>query len=138
MDLVLDASVTLAWSFDDEQNSYADGMLTRLTSGQATAAAPPIWPAEVVNGLLIAERRGRHTADQTTRLVADISQLPVAVETGGLALLGPAVLTLARAHNLSIYDAIYLELALRLGLPLATVDTRLSRAAPTAGVAIAE
>lgn len=137
MDLVLDASVVLAWSFDDEQDDYADRLLTRLTSGEATAAAPAVWPSEVVNGLLVAERRGRHTPAQTSQLVADLSQLPVAVETPGWAHLGESVAFLARAHGLSAYDATYLDLAVRLRLPLATLDTRLRKAAEAVGVPLA-
>ncbi len=134
---MLDASVALAWSFEDEHDDYADRILSRLTSGGASAVAPPVWPSEVVNGLLVAERRGRHTAAQTTQLVADLSQLPVDVESTRISVTGAPVLAVARMQKLSVYDASYLELALRLGLPLATVDGRLRAAAGEMGVALA-
>lgn len=138
MDLVIDASVAAAWFFPDESDEYADAILSRLRGGTTTAAAPAIWPSEVVNSFLVAERRGRTSEAKTARYVADLADLPVAVEVGGVALMGAQVLGLAREHRLSIYDASYLELAARVGLPLATIDARLKKAAEAIGLTIAE
>lgn len=132
MPFVLDASVALAWSFRDEQNTYAHWMLRRLEDDPAVV--PVVWLLEVANGLLVAERRGRFTAADVAQVCGALADLPI--EWSDLTLdqaLGP-VLDLARAHGLSAYDAAYLELAMREGLPLATQDDALRVAAERAGV----
>jgi predicted nucleic acid-binding protein len=137
VDFVVDASMAAAWFFEDEPEPLADSVLGRLRDGTTTAAVPAIWPAEVVNALLVAERRGRTTEAKTDRFVTDLADLPVAVETADAALVGGRVLTLARRHHLTVYDATYLDLAFRLRLPLATLDTRLRKAAEAVGVPLA-
>jgi predicted nucleic acid-binding protein len=132
MPFVLDASVSLAWCFEDEVSAYADHVLERLDGD--VALAPAVWPLEVANALCVGERRKRLQAADIARLTELMLALPVTVD--GLPTeraMGP-VLALARAHELSSYDACYLELAMREGLPLATEDTRLREAAPRAGV----
>jgi predicted nucleic acid-binding protein len=132
---VLDASVTLAWCFEDEASPYAEAVLEKLAPG--AAVVPSIWPLEVANALLVAERRKRLTRAKVTRFLQVLRSLPIVVDSEGGARALDTVLDLARAHGLSVYDAGYLELALRDGLPLATLDERLKRAARQAGVEVA-
>src|SRR5207253_1779150 len=113
--IVLDASVALAWCFDDESSPFADRVADHLRSN--IALVPAIWPFEVGNALVAAERRGRLSEADRPRLAELLAALPIEVE--GLALaqtLGP-VTDLARPHGLSVYDAAYLELAQRLSVP---------------------
>src|SRR5579864_4374171 len=99
----------MAWCFEDEANAYADSILDRLLDGDARV--PPIWPLEVANALLVAERRGRLTEAKTARIAQLLLSLPFSVEEGAVnRALGP-VLGVGRAHGLSAYDAAYLELA---------------------------
>lgn len=136
MPFVLDASVALAWSFRDERNAYAHGILRRLKDDPALV--PAVWMLEMANGLLVAERRGRFTAADVAQVFGALASLPI--ESSDLTLdqvMGP-VLDLARAHGLSAYDAAYLELAMREGLPLATQDDALRVAAERAGVPLVE
>lgn len=130
MPFVLDASVTLAWCFEDEASPQTDGILDQL--GEDTAVAPARWELEVTNVLLHAERRGRITESQTARFVALLTQLPIAIDTGAADM--AALLATGRHHALTAYDAAYLVLAEREGLPLATADARLRAAAQAAGV----
>lgn len=127
---VLDCSVTLPWFFADEADGYADGILHLLASEEATA--PAVWPLEVVNGLVGAERRGRLTSDDVSSALAMLGELEIAVEQETPAL--TAVLAVAREYRLTAYDAAYLELAMRRNLPLATNDRDLAAAAKLAGV----
>jgi predicted nucleic acid-binding protein len=138
VDVVIDASITLAWCFGDEADPYAERILDELRRGEREATVPAIWPSEVSNGLLVAERKGRTRAAETTRLVAILAELPVSVESTGVGFVGRIALPLAREHGLTVYDATYLELAERLGLPLASLDSELVAAARKAGVALAE
>ncbi len=134
MPFVLDASVALAWSFRDEQNAYAHRVLRRLEDDPAVV--PAVWLLEVTNGLLVAERRDRFSAADVANVHSVLADLPI--EWSDLALdqaLGP-VLDLARTHALSAYDASYLELAMREGLPLATRDAALQAAAKRVGVSL--
>jgi len=133
--LVLDASVTLAWCFPEESSTYSDAVLDLLSSG-AEVVAPAIWPFEVANALLVAERRKRITVTQVTPLLHLISSLPISVEPIPVDRAFGPILAAARDENLTEYDAAYLELALREGLPLATLDQRLRQAARNTGVAI--
>ena len=134
MAFVLDASVALAWHFDDEASEYADRVLDRLQ--EEDAFVPAIWPLEMANGLLAAERRSRLSPADVARAHAILSDLPITVNSLTLDdALGP-VLDLARAQSLSAYDAAYLELAMREGLSLATQDDDLRAAAGRIGVAL--
>jgi predicted nucleic acid-binding protein len=131
VDFVLDASVTMAWCFNDEVTPYTETVLDRLQS--ASAAVPAIWPLEVVNVLLVGERRQRLTQAQTARFLELLQALPITVHHD---LKLDSLLALGRHHGLSAYDAAYLELAARLGLPLATQDEKLRAAATTVGVSL--
>lgn len=128
---VIDASAALAWCFEDEGGDALQ-ILERVRG--ATLYAPAMWPLEIANALLVAVRRKRLTAADATRYVELLAALEVEIEAPhSLSSLG-ALTALAQAHGLSAYDASYLELALRRGLPLATVDGGLARAASAAGV----
>jgi predicted nucleic acid-binding protein len=130
---VLDGSVTVAWFFEDETDDYAESVEDSLVS--ATPIVPSLWRLEVANALLVGERRKRTTEAKVTTFLSLLKRLPIALddETGARA--WQESLALARAHNLSVYDAAYLELSLRRNLPLATIDGRLKAAAVAAGVA---
>jgi predicted nucleic acid-binding protein len=129
---VLDASVALSWCFEDEADAAGDAVLRRLTT--ESASVPAIWPLEVTNVLLAAERRKRLTAAESARFLALVEALPIAVDAHTAARASREILVLARAHGLSSYDAAYLELAARSGLPLATRDRRLADAAASLGL----
>lgn len=100
------------------------------------ASVPQLWPIEALNTLLVAERRGRIDAHERFRLTEFLEQLPVAIDDDTASRLWRATSQLALTHRLTAYDATYLELALRLGQPLATNDRELSQAAIRAGVAV--
>ena len=132
MTFVVDASVTLAWCFEDELSQHADHVLDRLTGEDAVA--PSIWPLEVANGLRSAERRNRLAAGELPGLRQLLTALPIRVEPASLDGALSEVLETARALDLTAYDAAYLDLAVRRGLPLATIDERLRDAAGRAGI----
>jgi predicted nucleic acid-binding protein len=129
---VLDCSVTLAWCFPSEKAPYPQAVLHSLVS--ATAFVPPLWYLEVANALLMGERRQRSTEADTTSWLGFLMPLPITVDDQTIGRGWSDVLHLARAQDLSAYDAAYLELALRHGLPMATLDSKLKAAAATVGV----
>lgn len=124
---VVDNSVVMSWCFQDQANDYADAVLSRLA--EATAYVPSVWPLEVTNALLAAERRGCLSEAGSLRFLVLLSQLPIRVESEGPAKEMKDVLALARAHKLSSYDAAYPDLAMKKGVPLATLDKKLRQAA---------
>jgi predicted nucleic acid-binding protein len=132
--VVLDCSVAMAWCFEDECDEYADSVLDALASN--SALVPAIWPMEVANVLLIAERQKRLKEAESIRFVELLSSLPIVVEeTDFQRALGP-VLSLGRSQHLSSYDSAYLELAMRFGAPLATRDRALRLACKKSGVEV--
>lgn len=128
----LDGSLALAWYFRDEKDPYADAVAARFPA--AEAVVPALWHLEIANAVVTGERRKRSTMAQASAWLSFLSSLSIAVdiETGNRA--WKDTLNLARAHGLSAYDAAYLELAMRLGLPLATLDDQLKAAAKVVGV----
>jgi predicted nucleic acid-binding protein len=131
---VIDASVALAWCFEDESSVDADRVLARLE--QEEALAPAHWPLEIANALRTAERRGRMEASELPRLRALLAALPVEIAPVELTTAIGGILEAARTYDLTAYDAAYLDLAAIRGLPLATVDERLRAACPRAGVEV--
>jgi predicted nucleic acid-binding protein len=129
---VLDASIALAWCFRDEADEAADRILDRLEGEDAVV--PSIWPLEVANGLRTAERHGRLEPADTRHHREVLMALPVAVEPVGLGEALGDIADLARLLDLTAYDAAYVALAARRGIPLATADERLRRASAQAGV----
>ena len=130
--LVVDASVVLAWLFDDEEEPRADKVLAQLAENGALV--PQLWHLETRNSLLTAERRGRISSDEVKERLDALKSLPIVADEE-LDLL--SAFDLARSHGLSLYDAIYLELAVREGAELATLDESLGRAADAEGVHLA-
>jgi predicted nucleic acid-binding protein len=131
---VVDNSVVMSWCFNDEANKYGDAVLDRLA--ESTAIVPPIWPLEVVNVLLVAERRNRLKQVDSVRFITLLSQLPIVVEHEGPERKMKDLLSLGRANNLSSYDAAYLDLAMRNDCPIATLDKKLIEAAENVEVTI--
>ena len=125
--------MAVAWCFEDEATEYTEGVLD-LLSAREEALVPSIWPLEVANALLAAERRQRITLAQVTALLIRITDLPIAVRQSDPKQAFEQILPMARQLELSQYDAAYLELAVREGLPLATLDGALKRAAEAVGV----
>jgi predicted nucleic acid-binding protein len=122
-DFVVDNSVVMSWAFEDEADHYADAVLAKLT--EASAIVPSIWPLEVVNVLLVAERRGRLQQADSVRFITLLSRLPIFIEQEWPDDRMEELLAIGRANNLSSYDASYLYLAMRQGLPIATLDQKL-------------
>ena len=131
---IIDNSVVMSWCFKDETNQYADAVLDRLL--ESTALVPSIWPLEVVNVLLVAERNKRLREADSVRFITLLSQLPIIVEYEQTERIMKDLLALARANNLSSYDAYYLDLSMRKGFPIATLDTQLIEAARKTDVPI--
>ncbi len=130
---VLDASVTAAWCFADEATPASEALRDSLAERQAVV--PTLWHAESANLLLVAERRKRITPDRCAELLELLDNLSIETIDETARIRGP-VLRLARAHRLTTYDAIYLDLAMDRGLPLATRDGDLRRASRAVGVAL--
>ena len=131
---VVDNSVVMTWCFEDEANEYGDAILDRLE--ESRAVVPSIWPLEVGNVLLVAERRNRLSEADSTRFIALLGELPILVEPDPSSRVLGEIVALARKHQLSTYDASYLDLAMRRGLPIATLDNNLKKAAEQSRVPI--
>jgi len=127
---VLDCSVTAAWIIEDEASPGTHAVLSRVI--EVGACAPDLWWTEMRNVLVVSERRGRLTEEQTSRALTEIDALEIRLDSAADSV---STLRLARIHRLSVYDARYLELAVRDQRPLATLDQRLARAAIAEGVA---
>jgi predicted nucleic acid-binding protein len=133
-DFVIDNSVVMSWCFKDETSKYTDAMLDYLE--QATVYVPAIWPLEVSNVLLVAERRKRLSQSDSSRFISLLLELPIIVEPESPERMLSEILALAREYKLSSYDASYLDLAMRKGLPIATTDKNIISAAKRSRVPI--
>ncbi|MCD4763314.1 MAG: type II toxin-antitoxin system VapC family toxin [Desulfobacterales bacterium] len=131
---VIDNSVVMTWCFKDEANQYADSILDSLEG--FTAVVPSIWPLEVGNVLLVAERKKRLSEADSTRFIALLSELPITVDQEPAERMIREIFVLAREHKLSTYDASYLDLAMKKGIPIATLDKRLLTAAKRSNVSV--
>lgn len=131
MSFVLDNSIALAWCFEDEQTGPVMNLLDRIT--ETGAFAPSLWPLEALNGLLVAERKKLIQAGMRHRYADFLRDLPIRVDAETADKAWTATVELAERHRLSLYDAAYLELALRRNLPLATLDQDLAKAAKALG-----
>ena len=136
MPFVLDASVSMSWCFEDEGNGYGAAVLEMLDGDEALA--PAVWPLEVANALRAGERRRRLRPADVGRFAELLRALPISVEGTSLERAVGPVLEIAREHELSSYDASYVELAIREGLPLATLDGDLRAAADRIGVPLVD
>ena len=132
MSLVVDSSATLAWVFSEETTEAICEVFARLT--ERGAWVPALWRLEVANVLEMGVRRGRHDAAFTDATLADLALLAISVDLETDRQAWSATMRLAERHRLTLYDAAYLELAQRRGLPLATLDTELRTAASAEGV----
>jgi predicted nucleic acid-binding protein len=129
---VVDSSVTMTWFLPDERTAESQKLLD--ATGQHGAVVPSIWPIEVANAFLLAERRKRILVEHRVRAVETILALPIEIDSEtSLQSFGP-IFELASQFRLNAYDACYLELARRRELPLATLDGDLRKAAEAAGV----
>ena len=133
---VIDNSIVMAWCFDDEGDDYADAVLKSLRVGEALA--PAVWPLEAGNVLIVAERKQRINRAASIHFLELLGALPIRVEQEAPERMLKEVVAFAREHKLSTYDASYLDLAMRRGLPLATKDAALSQAARRCGVPLFE
>ena len=131
---MIDASVALAWCFGDERTEATVSLLERLQTD--AAAVPNLWHLEVANGLALAERRGRITRAESAELIALLETIEIVADGETPVRAFTRVLDLAREERLTAYDAAYLELAMRLGLPLASKDGALCDAAERLGVSV--
>jgi predicted nucleic acid-binding protein len=136
MQFVLDNSVTMRWLFGDGRKddlAYADRVLEVLTGEDSTAVVPAIWALEVSNVVVRAEAQGGLSEARCAQFLGLLQQMPVEPDGHTAQHAWAVTLQLARRHNLSSYGASYLELALRRGLPIATLDADLRKAAVKAG-----
>lgn len=127
MNLVLDCSIALAWIYADETTEPVRQVFDTVSEGGAWV--PGLWRLEVANVLEMGVRRKHHDAAFRDSTLADLAQLPIQVDTETDRQAWGATLRLAERHQLTLYDAAYLELALRRNLPLASLDEDLRRAA---------
>jgi len=132
--LVLDASRTLAFCLDDERDAACELTFARVEI--EGAVAPSIWPLEVANGLKTAIRRGRIVSRDLPRIRSLLGDLGVEIDERSATSVFGETLALALEHDLTVYDAAYLDLAMRRGLPLATADSQLRTACQQAGVTL--
>lgn len=133
--LILDASAVLAWAYEDEGGT-SDAVIDHVT--EDAAFVPAHWILEVTNTLIVGERRGRLQAGQREEILERIEVLPIRIDADTPFHGWGAIPVLAMRHRLTTYDAAYLELALRMDAPLATLDKDLKRAAREAGVPLFE
>jgi predicted nucleic acid-binding protein len=132
--VVIDASLALAWCFPDEASEYADGVLVALEG--RTVMVPPVWALEITNAVLVAERRKRAKLADVRRFVELLGGLTIIEQSQTVIDTVSSVLPLARQYGLSAFDAAYLDVAVRQGAPLATLDSTLERAGRSAGIKI--
>lgn len=132
--LVLDASLTLSWALPDEASAYGDAVLDQVAA--SGALVPLLWAHEVANGLLMAHKRGRLASGQRLAFVEQLLSLSIKLECSSARAVLDSQTGLAERFGLIAYDAAYVDLALRHGLPLATQDKAMKLAAISAGVAI--
>ena len=132
MSIVLDASMAVAWLFEDEATEAVDDIMRRVVD--VGAIVPPLWRLEVANTLHNAMRRRRCDRAYVDYSLNRLARLPIFLDTETNVHAWGSILELARKRDLTIYDACYLELALRIGKPLASCDGALLKAAKASGV----
>ena len=131
---MVDASVALAWCFPDAASEYADAVLVAL-EGRAVLV-PAVWPLEITNAMVVAERRKRVSEPEVRRFIELLEGLTINEDSLPVAASMSNILPLAREYGLSAYDASYLGVAIRHGAPLATLDSGLEKAGRRAGIEI--
>lgn len=131
---VLDASVPARWCYTSQGTVYTSGVLWRVMP--VKVCVPTCWPLHLVETLRSSQFQGLKSIAEVDHFLWSIEALPIFLEDDTPARAWPDILHLARTHSLTVYNAAYLELSLRLKLPLATIDASLTHAAATAGVSI--
>lgn len=131
--IVVDASIALSWCFPDEQTPLSLEVLDRLNVGEP-ALVPIFWSLEILNSLLVGERRGRISGDQTEAFLGSLRALRPTFDPVSLDQIFGPVQAICRDHRLTPYDALYVELAMRVQCPLATLDHAQKDAARALGV----
>jgi len=134
MSLVIDASLTVSWYFEDETTPATEAILERVS--EAGATVPTLWRLEVVNAFQSAIRRKRITAPYRDQSLAELTQMPITIDADTNVYAWTTTLRLAERFALTIYDSAYLELAQRRSLPLATLDAELREAAAALGLTL--
>ena len=134
MSLVIDASLTVSWYFEDETTPATEAILERVS--EAGATVPTLWRLEVANAFQSAIRRKRITAPYRDQALAELTQMPITIDADTNVYAWTTTLRLAERFALTIYDSAYLELAQRRSLPLATLDAELREAAAALGVTL--
>ncbi len=134
MNFILDASITLAWCFSDEATPKTIALLERLEF--ESAMVPELWPLEVGNILIAAEKRKRISYANIKEFLSLLENLNIEIDTETASRGFSDIIFLAHSEKLTTYDAAYLELAMRYGLPLATKDIELIHVAKRLGVKI--
>jgi predicted nucleic acid-binding protein len=132
---VLDASIVLTWCFPDEEAQKAEKISERIALGDKPAV-PAFWRHEVLNALLMGEKRKRLTSELVQAFIGDLERLQAEIDTPEASAVFHATQDLCRKHGLTAYDAAYLELAVRHRIAIATADGALERAARAEGIEI--
>lgn len=132
---VLDASIVLTWCFPDEEAQKAEEISERIALGDQPAV-PAFWRHEVLNALLVGEKRKRLTNELIQTFIQDLERLPVEIDAPAAGIVFRSTQSLCRKHALTAYDAAYLELAMRNRIGLATADGALERAARAEGIEV--
>jgi len=132
---VLDNSVAMRWCFEETAHPYAESILDRLEAGEE-AVVPVMWLYEASAVLARAQNRGTLAAPKAGEFIDELQSLNISADLESVARIFPDVHHIALTHRLTSYDASHLELALRRGLPLATLDDRLIRASQAPGISI--
>ena len=132
---VVDASLAFAWVKPSQASAESDALLERIERG-ATVVVPPLWFLEVANGLLVAQRRKLLTASERTQALTRLSGLALTIDDVDARVAFDRTSTLAARYGLSVYDAAYLEVALRRTLPIASRDETLLSSAERAGAKV--
>jgi predicted nucleic acid-binding protein len=134
---VLDASVVLTWCFPDENAPMAEHVADMFKHGD-TAIVPSFWPHEVLNALLVGEKRKRISRELVRSFFDDLARLPIVLEQFPATIVFDRVQHFSRLHGLTAYDAAYLDLAADSGFPLATLDEDLMRACKKARIRLVQ
>ncbi|HYI11788.1 MAG TPA: type II toxin-antitoxin system VapC family toxin [Thermoanaerobaculia bacterium] len=130
---IADASVAIAWVHPAQATPETDAMLDRLAAGDSLIV-PALWPLEVANALTVLRRRRKLTPDEARTAIEIIRELPAVIDHEAASVAFTRLVDLASEHELTVYDATYIELATRRQLPLASNDVRMKQAAVRSGV----
>jgi predicted nucleic acid-binding protein len=136
LSFVIDASLALCWYFPDETSAFADSVLFQTSA--ETTFVPHHWKVEVANGLTMGVRRNRISSSYREQTLAVVDALEYQVDTAGIKTVWPDAVAIADRRGLTVYDALYVELAKRTNSKLATLDKAMKRAAVAEGISIVE